>query len=146
MDKIAKVRHPYIDVAKGILIIMVVVGHFENLSRLYYGIENSYIQAFNNVELLWVSWFMPAFFFFTGLCSSFNKPFKDFFIANFKSIIIPGILITLLLKYTDNILSLNFALKAWSPGFKNLLFRAGTGWFLPALFIAKVIYWKLNSK
>lgn len=146
MDKQQKKRKSYVDVAKGLLIIMVVVGHYENISRVNFGIENVYIQSFNNLELLWVSWFMPAFFFLTGFCSNFNKALKPFLISNFKTILIPGILITILVRYCDNILNLNFSLKAWSPGFRSLIIKGGAGWFLTALFIAKLIYWYLNNR
>jgi len=50
------------DVAKGILIIMVIVGHIAANSKSKYGIESQTLVGFDEVCRLYTCFFMQAFF------------------------------------------------------------------------------------
>ena len=80
-----KERLPYIDVAKGLLILMVVWGHFELILRETHKTSDPVVAYWDHVEIIWSAFFMPAFFFITGLCGNFNKPFKKFVIQSFRT-------------------------------------------------------------
>ena len=60
---------------------------------------------------------MPAFFFVTGFCANFKKPFKKFIQDDLSTLILP-----------------------------SLLFSDKVAWFCMALFTAKIIYYKISNK
>lgn len=139
----AKERLHYIDVAKGLLILMVVWGHYELMCRLCFGINDPTINSLDSVEDLWVSFFMPAFFFLTGYCTNFSKRFIPFFVQGIKILIIPAVIIN----YTANIIeylswgeSLLWIVKT---SVKSFLLTCAGEWFVPSLFLARLIVWGL---
>ena len=93
-----------------------------------------------------VSFFMPAFFVITGLCSNFEKEFKPFLISNIRTILIPAIVFDLLF---FTIPSFFMGQDPWvivMTGFvKRALAFGGVFWFLPCLFLSKLIYWTLHK-
>lgn len=88
---VTKNRLDYIDLAKAILILMVMVGHIQNVCEQL-SIKDRLCQDIDYLENFWGPFFMPAFFFITGYCSSFGKRRETFIISNLKSLIIPAIL------------------------------------------------------
>jgi fucose 4-O-acetylase-like acetyltransferase len=123
---------------------MVVWGHFELILRLCYEQTDIVVTAFDRVEDLWVSFFMPAFFFITGVCSNFQKPFKQFAILNFKTILFPAFIISSVLTLCEYV--------QWNIGvlwivktmIKSSLTRGLSGeWFLSSLFLAKIGCWAI---
>ena len=70
-------RLAYIDVAKGVLISIVIFHHISFQANMA-GIHNGCIQWNFTFLPLYASWFMPAFFIITGLCSNFNRPIGSF--------------------------------------------------------------------
>ena len=75
-----KDRIKYIDIAKGILIICVILGHITGIGMEYGGINNSYFEHTGYLlSTLYVPFYMQAFFFISGYTSNFDKPFRPFF-------------------------------------------------------------------
>lgn len=141
MDDIQiKQRLHYIDVAKGLLILMVIIYHIGCQFSKDGITDNPIFGYLPKMEFLYTFFFMPAFFAITGFCSNFDKPYKMFLWSDFKALMIPAISLTILcdsigylstgntdLYYLDTY----FAIRLLSPL-----------WFLIALFWCKQIhYW-----
>lgn len=140
-----KRREPWIDIAKGILILFVLLGHVNYFAHDFAGTDD--FEFVTNINVLFSPWYMPAFFVITGYCTNFDVPFKDFALKNFKSLIIPSILIGVFLSswiasfFTSEGLSCyNFLDKNWY----GILLTCGP-WFLTALFVAKIIMYGIRK-
>lgn len=120
-------RVSYIDVAKGILILLVIYDHLPDVFLTILEQSNAHIDWLNEQQWTYKLFFMPAFFCMTGFCANFKKSLKPFIISNFKSLIVPNIVFGLLLGLE------------W----KYIFLRGGSFWFLSALFLSKLIYWIL---
>ena len=129
-----KCRDTSLDVMKGLLITMVVLNHVSGVARNC-GISNETFDVIHVSRKLYIPFFMPAFFVVTGMCSNFLKPFKEFLVTNFKSLIIPAIIITLIAKMTEGIQN--------PYEYVRIIAAGGGKWFLCSLFLAKLIYWLL---
>lgn len=122
---------------------MVVWGHYELICRLCYGISDPTINKLDSVENLWVAFFMPAFFFITGFCTNFNKPFGQFMMAGIKTLLIPAVIIN----YGANIIE--YAAWGWGPLtiaktiVKSFILTCAGEWFIPSLFISRIIVYGL---
>ena len=135
-----KRRDRSIDMAKGILIAMLIFHHIVDVCRQS-EVSNPVISAMHTVQMqLIVCYFMPAFFMITGICSNFDKPFVPFLKNQVKGLLIPAVSFILLFHVYqgDTVRQLG--------GTVMRLFLFGKDyWFLTALFEAKVIYWVLNK-
>ncbi len=138
-----KERLSYIDVAKGVLILFLLMGHALLFIRNE-GVNDSFINGFQNIRIfLWTPYYMPAFFVITGFCSHFNKPFLPFLWKNFKILKIPAIIfgtvlvvLTMMSHHTLSVSGLlHHAILCW--------INSGL-WFLDALFISKLLYWGIH--
>ena len=142
----SKKRIPYFDVAKGVLICLVIISHIYLETLTVAKIPNSTFVWMRNWQWIHVSFFMPAFFIITGLCSNFEKEFKPFFISNVRTILIPAIVFDLLF---FTIPSLFMGQNPWiivMTGFvKRAIAFGGVFWFLPCLFLSKLIYWTFHK-
>lgn len=133
-------RLHYIDVAKGLLMLMVVYGHIDGTATGM-GFVNSSIEDIHRSVNVFVSFYMPCFFVITGFCGNFEKTFKKFAISSLKSILLPAIFFTFMLSGFWNITSSDEIVS-----FIKRIFLCGGGyWFLSALFIARFIYWVINK-
>lgn len=142
---VTKNRLDYIDLAKAILILMVMVGHIQNVCEQL-SIKDRLCQDIDYLENFWGPFFMPAFFFITGYCSSFGKRRETFIISNLKSLIIPAILLGIIANWITLIGNLDFDFKQYmNIGLKRILLYGGAFWFLPSLFLAKIIYYYLYN-
>ena len=131
-----KKRLHYIDVAKGILILLVVYGHlYAWTTKLNPDAADYVLQSLN----FFISFYMPAFFVITGFCSNFKKPFPVFFLSSFKAILLPGLFFSLF----DAIINFNLNLQHFYRIGKEFLVYGGRYWFLSALFVARLVYWFL---
>ena len=62
-------RIDWLDVAKGLLILMVVYGHLQDeISKM--NIQSKTILWIADIQNIWTPFFMPAFFVVTGYCFS----------------------------------------------------------------------------
>ena len=142
----SKKRIPYYDVAKGVLICLVIISHIYLETLSVAKIPNSTFAWMRSWQWIHVSFFMPAFFIITGLCSNFEKEFKPFFISNVRTILIPAIVFDLLF---FTIPSFFVGQERWTivmMGFvKRTLAFGGVFWFLPCLFLSKLIFWTIHK-
>lgn len=140
MDNIKK-RINYIDVCKGILIILVVIGHAT-------GQYNKYIYQFH----------MAAFFFVSGYLSKLEKDsFLDFLFKKIMNILVPTLFIFLLMRLfieTINVLGTydilfpeNLPYYSFLNGVINLFLRQrimlwllGAAWFIFVLFYVEILH------
>ena len=143
---IPKKRIPYYDVAKGVLICLVIISHIYLETLSVAKIPNNTFAYMRSWQWIHVSFFMPAFFVITGLCSNFEKEFKPFLISNIRTILIPAIVFDLIF---FTIPSFFMGQEPWvivMTGFvKRALAFGGVFWFLPCLFLSKLIYWTLHK-
>ena len=76
-------RYPHIDIAKGLLIILVVLGH---------------ISTGNDLDHKYIFWFhMPAFFILSGLFLAKERPMRDEAKNRFRRLIVPYLVFSLTL-------------------------------------------------
>lgn len=134
-----KQRQPWIDIAKGILILIVLLGHVQYFAHDFAGTDE--FKFVENTHIIFITWYMPAFFIITGYCTNFEIKFWDFLIKNLKSLILPSILIGVFLSswitlfFSSQGLSYQNFLK---QNYWGILITCGP-WFLTALFVAKIV-------
>lgn len=129
-----KKRIVYFDVAKGILILLLVFAHFRSaINRVPFESDYfSWVYGWNNI---FTCFYMPAFFFISGYCSNFSKPLRDFLISLTKNLLLP--LITL------NVIDVMLSSAVNQQNFVHNLYvnvtHYGGLWFLNALLVGKLI-------
>lgn len=140
MVELMRNRIGYIDAAKGILIICLFYGHSAVYGEML-GIDIEGAHLIWKTIGLYDSFFMQTFFIITGFCSSFDGDFGKFVWKCIKTILIPGMLLSLLgnllygalffehVNYMDTVLKIC----EW--------FTLGGEWFIMALFLSKLITW-----
>jgi fucose 4-O-acetylase-like acetyltransferase len=136
----------YIDVAKGLLILMVVLPHMSQVADLY-NIHNKGFELIRISSRSWVGYYMPAFFLITGMCSNFTQTFKAFLLKNLKTLMLPSFTLMALCVWIENILNGSLDIRDYlSVGFSSFLKCGGLYWFITALFIAKILYWVIVNR
>ena len=136
-----KERLKYIDIAKGILIFLVIIHHLPQLA-IEYGISNDFLLLLDAFSDYYVAFFMPAFFIITGICTNFTKlSFGKFVQHQFATIMLPAfclgavsVWISLLAK------GCTIPLEYCKIGFKTFIVSGGPFWFLTALFLSKIFF------
>ncbi len=130
-----KVRLPFIDTAKGILIILVILGH-TNIAEE--SIANRIIYSYH----------MPAFFIISGFLMAQSKKltetkFTTFLIKKLKGIMYPYVTLSAL--SVSLVFIEDLVLKRGFDKFSDALFKTVTLqgyfalWFLPTLFVAEIL-------
>lgn len=131
-------RLPWVDVARGLGIICVILAH--TLSRS--GVASALIFTCN----------MPLFFFLSGYCTSFSADAKTFIRSKAVSLLVPYFIsIAIYIAYSE----LVFGLSDFTPlsifyatnkvvKQMPLLPLVGVIWFLPALFIANLVAFAIS--
>ena len=120
---LTKQRDTYVDVAKGIAMLLIIRIHAE---------------VFGVIHAPYPIIAVPFFFFMSGFYDNTNKPFKEWFSKAFKSLVLTGVIWVLIsfaylsfLHYIkDRTIPINFTIE-------NPLIGGGVTWFLYALFYAK---------
>lgn len=127
-------RSHHIDVMKGFLILMVVLGHvcyiLQKTTDMELTLSPYYIISFICNNLI-APYYMAAFFLITGYCSNFSKPFGSQLWQDFRRLIVPGVLLLLIMKLLMNIVETHALFNTFGGVF--------IPWFLSALFLGKVI-------
>lgn len=140
-----KQRLDYLDVAKGILILMVVLGHFNNMASSL-NIHNTVFEFIDYGDIIWAPFFMPAFFVITGYCSSFSKAWNFFTIAQIKTLLLPAFSLGLISTWIGYILNpmaeVSNTFGVW-PIIRATITSGSCYWFLTALFICKMALYVL---
>jgi acyltransferase len=135
----SKIRHSWIDIAKGIGIILVVYGHALSAQSLRFIIY---------------SFHMPLFFFLSGLVFTYRPEERvwHFIKKNAKNILIPYVVfafLSFLLWFVTRDVSMQEAQKQflsifYGNGNNGLLAFNNILWFLPCLFITRVGFYILT--
>lgn len=137
-----KKRDDSIDIAKGIGIFLMVVGHTTS----------------NKIILQWIySFHMPLFFFLSGVFHSQGKNYKEFVIKKIKTLLVPYFFFSIILFLFFFIVSRNIGFSAGESlsvkeNFIGIFLGnemkgtsqmswGGQLWFLPALFLVENIYY-----
>lgn len=133
LETINRQRIDYIDVAKGILILIVILYHSG------FDTDNDFISLFRiKTAFFYSGWFISSFFIITGYCSNFDKQFKPFFFNNLKTLIWPAVIGTSFICTLRAIVT--FDTNPLITFIHNIPI-GGFNWFLTALFFSKLIYW-----
>lgn len=72
-------RIPFIDIAKGIMIILLIFHHLPQVSKTLLGLENETLESLDGLKYIYCTFFMQAFFVITGYCSNFDKKIQEVF-------------------------------------------------------------------
>jgi fucose 4-O-acetylase-like acetyltransferase len=129
-----KKRIVYLDVAKGILILLLVFAHFRSaIARVPFESDYfSWVYEWNNI---FTCFYMPAFFFISGYCSNFCKPPRVFFTSLTKNLLLPLIAL--------NVIDVMLSSAVNQQNLAHNLFvnvtQYGGLWFLNALLVGKLI-------
>lgn len=125
-------RLQYLDIAKGILIILVILGHIGWACNEEVG-TNLLVQShiMNHVWAFFAPCYMSAFFIITGYCSSFDKQFFEFLKKSFMTLIVPAIIIGCIISILEN--------RSFTS-IINIIINLGNNWFLSAMFLGRIIY------
>lgn len=135
-------RYHWADVAKGILILMVIFHHIPQVA-LSKGWDTAIWNGMNDIRYFYCCFFMAAFFLLTGYCSGFNKDFKPFLIKSLKSLILPAITIGGIILIINAVVN-GTGIISVVKGLVRLVIGGGNNWFLSSLFIARIVYWVIN--
>lgn len=112
-----KNREIYIDVTKGLLVLMVIFYHADLYPVHVWGCENLLFEKVNSAcYYIMQPYKMAAFFLIHGMFSHFNKPFEDLMKGEALKLIIP----------------------------MYVLMLGGHNWFCWAMLWADALYWALN--
>ncbi len=133
-------RISWIDAAKGITAVLVVLGHVLNLGK---------VQAFVSV------FHVPTFFLLSGICFSHREKFISFFSKKFRQIMIPYYIWGLIAIFVylvgghliteKEILSLKeclFGLISGTAKSEYMQFNLHL-WFLPVLFVMQILFYPI---
>ena len=124
-------RIQYIDIAKGIGILLVVLGH--NDLQAYHPMLHRFIYAFH----------MALFFFLSGIFFKPERPFKEIFARRFSGLMKPLIFIILFI-YSVSVLFGKMSFAAAGGRLLKSLYMTGPYlnwvqlWFLPVLFLINI--------
>lgn len=130
-----KHRINYIDIAKGFLILYLVVFHFR-WGTMKAGINcNEYLYLLDYTKII-SCFFMPAFFILSGYCSSFNTNFVNFAKKNTLHIFLPMVFFSL----ASYALGTLFYGKSFDYG-KATYGQYINFWFLSSLYFSKFGLW-----
>lgn len=132
---VANNRVDYLDIARALGIILMIMGHI-GFGRRF----NHFIHAFN----------MPMFFIISGYLFTLkhqeNLPFKEYLIKKFKSLIIPYIAFGLFhLCYAAIFKTFHIEYVKQLVSYQRILPIAGAIWFLTALFFTDIFFYLINK-
>ena len=139
-QKASTSRLHYIDVAKGLLILIVLCHHVPHVSAIY-DVDNFFVDFMKSSSVLYISFFMPAFFIITGFCSNFKKSgCVKYFLINCKTILLPAFCLGFISMWLQLLSSGCTDLFEYCKlGFRTLIVQGGPYWFLSSLFLSKMI-------
>lgn len=134
----AKTRLSHIDIARGMLIVMLVMLHTLWVIRQWYSIDNTTINVITQYcNMPIYSFLMNGFFVITGFCTNWNQHFAKFIKRTTTTLLVPGILFTV-------IMSLVLTQSNCHEILESIILYGGSYWFLTALFLSKVLFWGIE--
>ena len=123
-------RLEYIDIAKGIGIFLVVIGHCLGMEF----IPNQWIMTFH----------MPLFFFLSGLCFNDAKyhVFMTLLKRRIETLFLPLLYFCVIGTMIGSVMCgpVEYLMEIWSSGD----FPSGPTWFIYVLFLTELLYWLIN--
>lgn len=135
-----KERIHWIDITKGLLIILMVFGHIDNIAGDM-GIDDHYLVKCAFFSSLYGCFFMQAFLILTGYTSNFERDASSFFKSLIKTILIPWFSFSILNQVyrmctgnLDMFLEINT---------QRYFFLFEDFWFLHVIFFGKLLYYVL---
>lgn len=138
--EIKKERLHWVDVAKGILIVMVAMVHITGRGEEL-GISCPAIDAIGPIAGV-LCFRMPAFFILAGFWGKYDMSFKDFLIRNAKGLLLPLIIFSymggIIHEVSYEILKGSYNAGALEWPFLDVSLDY---WFVLALFLAKCVCW-----
>lgn len=118
----------WIDVAKGIGILLVIVGH---------------LISPGNILHHWIySFHMPLFFFLSGICLKNDRKYGNFIKRRVKSLLLPYLLFGILITIMEFGLH---PISAILDNIKTRFFNYGAMWFIPVLFVTELLFFPLSK-
>lgn len=157
-----KARVPWIDTAKVITMLLVVMSHctyyrlitpYGGIDFLYGNVEKSFVfSILSNVTKFIYSFHMPLFMMISGLCLALNdrnKPFVDFFFQKARRLLIPFVLVTTFISVPCKFYGGYFSQS--SNIIKDIIFGQylllGNShlWFVVSLFYIFVLFYKFKN-
>lgn len=132
-------RIHYLDIAKGIFILLLILHHLNNAS-FSYGVWTPYFQYVNKWQSLYTAFFMQGFFLVSGYCSNFSKELVPFIKTNAKQLLLPVLTFSISLSIIESLFNHDVGILKRLFEWKYWLFGTHL-WFLYALFGAKIIVW-----
>ncbi len=139
-------RLDYLDLAKGIGILIVMLGHFP-----FYGEPHISIQLYDFI----FSFHMPLFFIITGIIFGYSRKwekqtFKELFIKKLKTIIYPYFMLSVI-ALALQVLEMIFLNSGSTFDLQVTIMRTLTLkgynalWYLPALFFTEILFFALEK-
>lgn len=129
----------FLDIAKGIMVLLVIFHHVPNVYGKIFG-DMAIFLPIARWDYFYTVFFMQAFFLINGYTSNFEKPFKDFIIKDAKTLLTPFLVFGLLRFPVDAILLGNHSLYI-TMGQERYFYFFEANWFFPALFFARLLHW-----
>lgn len=138
-----KERQHDIDIVKGLLIVLVVLHHLPSVVASF-TYKGSTLQLFDDFLWIYGCFFMQAFMFFSGYCTNYWVEFKLFTIKKVKSLLVPGLFFTFLMRLFSSIVFRNkwFLVDLLSKNYWLMAFE--DYWFLSVLFGCSIVYWLIR--
>lgn len=131
-------RLHWVDIAKGLLIILLLLHHFSSVIRRL-GLNSDQFWFVSSWQIIYTSFFMQAFFCLSGYCSNFSHSAKTFFTKLLKQLIIPFVCFQLIICVINTYGGQGFSLRAIFDYWLSV--NGTTLWFLNALIVSKIIVW-----
>lgn len=131
-------RIRWIDATKGLLILLMVLGHIHNIAGKH-GIQDDYLIKCTFFSSLYSCFFMQAFLVLTGYTSNFEKKIKLFLVSQLKTIVIPWFVFSVLCQiYRGASGDHSFFININN---QNFFFLFEDFWFLHVIFFGKLFYY-----
>ena len=146
IQPVKKQRIAYIDIAKGVLMLMLVFRHMSMLGSDLSEEGALFFDQINSSSVFFACFRMQCFFVITGYCSNFDKPLKQFLWQNFKGLILVGLAYEAILAFVSCIITPDTGIIASIQELTTSFFTHGNCyWFLGALFLSKLFYYTLHK-
>lgn len=131
-----KERVRYIDISKGILILLLIIHHL-GAATSKIGMQSRYDYIISCWQPIFTVFFMPCFFLISGYCSNFSRGYKDFICKIIRQLIIPYVVFTIILNLSICVEKNNFGVDTFV---KPITTVPNTSlWFILSLIFSKII-------
>lgn len=130
--KIISKRLHYVDIAKGILICLVICSHIDWIWTSEFA-GFGIIQDISKYNYIYTSFYMPAFFMLSGLFLNASREIKNHLLSVFKSLFLPAFFFGIIVAIFNNSITspIQFA--------KIQLVNGGMFWFIASLIVCRFI-------